>query len=489
MICAPIAEPTVADARGAMVRATTRADLVELRLDHLDAAPTRDDLAALLRDRPCPVIVTNRPASEGGKHDRPDDARLRALEQAMELGADYVDVELERAGRLARRGSSRVIVSYHNFGLTPLNLRETVSRIAEAGADVIKIATMANSLIDNFRVLDVVRDAALPCIGLCMGELGLLSRVLGRKVGALLTYGPMDPARGTAPGQIPVDTLIGLYHYRSIDSGTAVYGVIGNPVGHSISPHIHNAAFRSLGINAVYVPFKVEGDVRTFIEAARGVPVQGYSITIPHKEAALLALDEVASTCRQIGAVNTVVNRNGRLVGSNTDWTAALEAIESRLPDGLGGRRVALVGAGGTARAIAFGLRAKGAATRIYNRTHKRAAELAAAVGCEWAPLDALASLAADVVVNATSVGMTPDVDASPVPASALRSGMVVFDAVYNPARTRLLAEAERKGCIAVSGIEMFVNQAVQQFQTWTGREAPRELMDAVVRERLAAVQ
>ncbi len=487
MICAPLSEPTLDRMRAAMLRAAARADLVELRLDYLDPLPDASALAELIRNRPCPVIVTNRPLAQGGHRDTPDEVRLRSLQAASDLGADYVDVEIESTPHIRRGPRTKLIVSYHNFLSTPLDLASIYTRIVQAGADVAKIATKANSIIDNLRVLDVVRHAAIPCIGLCMGELGTISRILGRKFGSLLTYAPLDPARATAPGQLSLDEMVGLYNYRSINADTQIYGVIGNPIAHSISPEIHNAAFRSLGVNAVYVPFQVEGDVCNFLEAFRGLPVHGYSITIPHKEAAMGAMDEVEPICRDIGAVNTVVNRKGRLVGSNTDWSAAIQAIESALGgEGLAGRRVALVGAGGTARAIAFGLRAKGTNTCIYNRTAARAARLAADVGCRWATLDALPKAEFDILVNSTSVGMHPNTEATPVPDGVLREGAVVFDAVYNPVWTRLLRDAKEAGCRIVTGLEMFVNQAVQQFKTWTGLEAPRELMEAVARERLA---
>jgi len=490
MICVPLAEPTSKQARRSMIEAAARADIVELRLDQFDELPDSKALAGILADRPCPVIVTNRPKSQGGRNDWDDDVRLKTLDAAIELGADYVDVELELAGKIGHRRRTRLVVSYHNFASTPLDLKKKYAELVDTGADVVKLATMANSIIDNLRMFDVLREAAVPCIGLCMGELGLISRVLGRKFGTMLTYAPMDRAKETAPGQVLLDDMIGLYNYRSITSDTAVYGVIGNPVAHSVSPHVHNAAFRALGINAVYVPFKVEGDVRNFIEASRGIPVKGYSITVPHKQDAMAALDEVDSLCRKIGAVNTVVNHKGRLVGSNTDWTAAIEAIETALiGETLAGRRVALIGAGGTARAIAFGLRAKGALTCIFNRTPERARDLAADAECKWRPLDEIESAEADIIINSTSVGMHPNVDETPVPASVFRRKMIVFDAVYNPAETRFLREAKEAGCLTVCGMDMFVNQAAQQFKTWTEMNPPRELMEAIVREQLVSLE
>ncbi len=487
MICVPLAEPSLDKVRQAMVYAATRADLVEVRLDYLDTVPDPAEFAALIANRPCPVIITHRSADQGGHGDWPDEVRLKTLQAAIELRADYVDVELDHAARLRRGPQTRLIVSYHNFTATPLNLESVYSKVVQAGADVVKLATTANSILDNLRMFEVLRHAAKPCIGLCMGELGVISRILGRKFGSMLTFAPMNATQATAPGQLSLDELVGLYNYRSLNEETRIYGVIGNPIGHSISPHIHNAAFRSLGINAVYVPFRVENDVCNFIEAGRGMPVHGYSVTIPHKQQAMQAMDEVDPICRDIGALNTVVNRKGRLIGSNTDWSSATQAIESAMPgEGLPGQRVALVGAGGTARAIAFGLKHKGAKVCIYNRTPERARALAAEVQCEARSIEQLATADVAVIANSTSVGMFPNVDASPVPKEALRPGRVVFDAVYNPVHTRLLCEAAEAGCRTATGLQMFVNQAAQQFKIWTGLEAPHELMESVARERLA---
>jgi 3-dehydroquinate dehydratase/shikimate dehydrogenase len=271
-----------------------------------------------------------------------------------------------------------------------------------------------------------------------------------------------------------------------------------------MSPAIHNAAFAASAMDAVYLPLRVE-KVEEFIKAFRSLGVQGYSVTIPHKEAAIKAVDEVDSFVRQIGALNTIVVRNGRLCGYNTDWLAAITAIEKAMTDApagnlhlqsairnpqsaispLRGKRVAVLGAGGTARALAFGLRHRDATTYILNRTVERAERLAKEVGCQWGPIGHLGRLEYDVLANTTSVGMHPKVDETPVPAELLRKGLVVFDAVYNPPATRLLREAEAAGCITVSGVDMFVSQAVAQFEMWTGRPAPVEVMREVVMRRL----
>jgi len=333
-----------------------------------------------------------------------------------------------------------------------------------------------------------------------------VSRVLGPKFGAFLVFASLEAGREAAPGQVPVRDLLDLYRFRTVGPATRVYGVIANPVAHSMSPAIHNAAFAQCGLDAVYLPFRVD-DPADFIPAYKELPMDGYSVTIPHKQAVIPLLDEVEPLARRIGAVNTIVMRDGRLCGSNTDWSAAVKAIESGLQGGTGvppvahrpeacatgedvlaGKTVLLLGAGGASRAIAFGLAERGCRVVIANRTHERAEKLAADVGCEAVPLNEVGSVAYHVLVNGTSLGMHPKVDATPLDASLLRPGALVFDSVYNPLETRLLREARAAGCRTVDGLEMFVNQAVQQFELWTALPAPRAVMRSVVESRLRHV-
>jgi 3-dehydroquinate dehydratase/shikimate dehydrogenase len=505
MICIPIIGRTQGEIEADMASAARLADVVELRMDYAPGA----DLRRLLEKRAGPVIVTNRPAREGGAFTGPEDERLALLQTAVDLGAEYVDVEWDSVGRirrggLARRsfgegGRTKLIVSHHDFQRTPEDLVRLHAEIVRSGADIAKIACMACNLRDNLRIFDLLRTSKHPTIALCMGELGLISRVLGRKFGNVLTYGSLGTGKESAPGQVTAAELRGLYRYKKIRAATAIYGVIANPVAHSMSPAIHNAAFEETGLDAVYVPLKVETDPAGFVKAFRSLDVQGYSVTLPHKEAILPAMDEVDELARKIGAVNTVVNRNGRLVGANTDVTAAVSALEAALSGDparrkpgkrspLNGKRVLLIGAGGAARAVAFGLVARGAKVMVANRTRERAVRLARELGCDSCALSELPSRRADVLINTTSVGMWPNVEETPAPASALRKNMVVFDAVYNPPETRLIREAKAAGCRTVSGIAWFVNQAAAQFELWTGKSAPREVMERVIRKKLSAL-
>ncbi|MFW6164422.1 MAG: type I 3-dehydroquinate dehydratase, partial [Planctomycetota bacterium] len=246
-------------------------DVAELRLDYIQSP----DLSRLLEGRPCPVIVTCRPAREGGRWRGNEGRRLELLAEADRLGADYVDVELDALPHFHRHGNARLIVSYHNYDQTPDDLQAVARRIESSDADVVKLATMATSLADNLTAFDVLRNAAKPTICLTMGEHGHVSRVLGPKFGAFLVFASLGSGREAAPGQVPVDDLLGLYRFRDIGPATKIYGVIANPVAHSMSPAIHNAAFADTGFDAVYLPFRVD-DPATFIPAFQALPAEGY---------------------------------------------------------------------------------------------------------------------------------------------------------------------------------------------------------------------
>jgi 3-dehydroquinate dehydratase/shikimate dehydrogenase len=324
-----------------------------------------------------------------------------------------------------------------------------------------------------------------------MGERGVVSRILAPRFGSLLTFASLNPAGATAPGQLTINELLNLYRSCDINEDTELFGVIANPVAHSMSPLIHNAAFWHLGMNRVYLPFLVD-DVTDFIARFRELPVKGFSVTLPHKERAMESADEIDPETRRIGALNTLVERHGKLVGTNTDRSAALGAMEHALGgrqagvSPLKGKRVVLIGARGTARAVGVGLVDAGAKVKILNRTAEKAQALADELGCEWGPLDDLSvARDADVIINTTPIGMHPNVDESIVPADFLRKGMLVFDAVYNPVETKLIREARSSGCLTVTGLEMFVAQAAEQFHLFTGEKPPVDVMRSVVEAKL----
>ncbi|KPJ63427.1 MAG: hypothetical protein AMS15_00265 [Planctomycetes bacterium DG_23] len=485
LLCVPITAETTEAAILDMYKAEEVADMVELRLDYIHDL----DLGRLLGHKALPVIATCRPVSEGGRFAGDQSSRLRLLQDAVGLGADFVDIELEAWADFKARGKSKRIVSYHNLTETPANLDSIVKSLRSTDAHIIKIATTATSILDNLVIFDLLQKSKRAMIALCMGEDGLISRVLAPKFGSFLTFAALSEGKESAPGQLPAAELKSLYRFNEINKKTEIYGVIGNPIAHSMSPAIHNAAFGHLGLNKVYLPFRVD-DVVAFVEAFKAVEVKGYSVTIPHKENVIAALDEVDELAQKIGAVNTVVEKRARLIGSNTDSSAAIFSLEQALgesPEGvvLSGKRVVVLGAGGAARAIAFGLRQCGAKTTILNRTVKRAKRLAEEVGAQWGPLSDASKVEMDILVNATSVGMYPEVDETPVDKEVFRPGLVVFDMIYNPLEARLLREAKDAGCKCVSGLDMFVEQAKEQFELWTGKKAPTDLMRQIVLERL----
>ena len=486
-LCVPITEPDTDCALAAMQALPPEVDVVELRLDMMESW----DLRRLCSARDRPIIATNRPTREGGRCTDPESERLAVLRRAAEFGADYVDVELDAVAHLGHLpGPCRRIVSRHETGGTPSHLNDLLRRILRTDPDVAKIVVTARDAADVPPVLELLRrhGAGRPLIALSMGEEGVASRVLAPKFGAFLTFASRDTGKESAPGQVTVERMLGMYRFGSIGPATPVYGVVANPVAHSMSPAIHNAALAALGLEGVYLPFKAT-DLPRFLDGFEACDLRGLSVTIPHKQAMLPLMHEVEPLAAAVGAVNTVALRDGHRYGCNTDVAAAVEAIGRAAHragmDPLSERTVLLVGAGGAARAIAYGLRGKVAQITIANRTVSRAQALAAELGAEACGLDEMTGLGPDVIVNSTSVGMWPEVDRSPVPASMLRGGMVVFDAVYNPIRTRLLREAEAAGAVTATGLEWFVSQAAAQFELWTGRPAPREVMAEVLRSRL----
>jgi len=252
-----------------------------------------------------------------------------------------------------------------------------------------------------------------------------------------------------------------------IDARTELYGIIGNPVRHSLSPLLHNRAFRRMGVNALYLAFEVI-DLKDALRGIKGLGIRGVSVTIPFKTEVVSLLDEVEETARKIGAVNTILNREGRLIGYNTDWHGAMEALEQRV--NLSGKKVLLLGAGGAARAIGFGLREKGSQVVIVNRSTDKAKKLAEELGFVYQPWLSVGTLDPEVIINATSVGMYPDDQESPFPKEILKEGMTVMDIVYRPLRTRLLQEAQERGCLTIDGLEMLARQGARQFEIWTGK-------------------
>jgi 3-dehydroquinate dehydratase/shikimate dehydrogenase len=490
------------------------ADLIEWRIDRLtDDAVGLDQL---IERCPLPCIVTCRPIWEGGEYKHDEVGRLALFQRVAGASRPpaYIDVELAAYQSTAAVkpcvesfGDTGLILSAHDFDTRPADLLSKLEAMAQQEAcRVIKVAWQARSLRDNIEAFEIIGQKLKPTIALCMGPFGLPSRVLARKFGALLTFASLDDDAATAPGQVSIGQMKNLYRWDSIDSKTQVYGVIGYPVGHSMSPAIHNAGFDQTGYNGVYLPMPIglgyesfKATVGTWLEF-KALHFRGASVTIPHKENLLRFVaeqgGEIEELAQTIGAANTLtVRADGAIYASNTDYAAALDSVCAALDierGDLGGRRVAVIGAGGAARAVVAGFAAYGAEVVIYNRTPAKALALAEPFG-EDGPvvgtaLDQLDASDCEMFINCTPIGMHPDVDASPLSAGKLQSlgrGAVVFDTIYNPAETMLVRQAKEAGCVTISGAEMFVRQAAGQFELWTDHAAPRDVFGQVLKKYL----
>ncbi|MCP3905092.1 MAG: type I 3-dehydroquinate dehydratase, partial [Planctomycetes bacterium] len=444
---------------------------------------------------PAPCLVTCRPEWEGGGFGGVEATRVELLEAIAATGARprYVDIELAAyrrsgfAGVLAGFGETGLILSSHDFDGRPADLIQRVEALtAEDDASVVKVAWRARSIRDNLEAFDLLAERRKPMVALCMGDFGLPSRVLAGKFGGFLTFGVLDAGATSAPGQPTLVELRSRYRFDDIGPRTRVYGVIGWPVAHSRGPDLHNAGFAAVDHDGVYLPLPVPPEWEHF-KASVGALVDherldfsGASVTIPHKEHLVRFVIErgghVDPLAARLGAANTLVVGDDRSLScTNTDAPAAVETLGA-----VAGQRVAVLGAGGVARAVAGGLADAGMRVVVFNRTAQRAEALARDLGrgVESAGLDDLAG-GFDVYVNCTPVGMEggPDPDGSPLPESiALDEQTTVFDTVYAPARTPLVREAEARGARVVTGVEMFVRQAALQFERWTGQAAPMDV-------------
>jgi len=469
------------------------AKMIELRLDFLAKAP---DFKRLLHERPCPMVATIRRPSDGGRFPGDEEERMMLLRQAIVAGFDWVDLETDIADKIPRFGTVKRIVSYHNLHEVPEDLEIIYERMCRQDADVVKLAVTATQSTENIRLLKLLQEATTPTVALCMGDLGTCTRILAAKYGAPFAYAAFNKERNIAPGILSFQELHKVYHYEKIDADTKVFGVIGDPVGHSLSPLIHNRAFEKSGINAVYVPFRVpRSELANFLQYFEWLPVHGYSVTIPHKETVAKLPGKHDQAVEDVGAANTLVRTETGWRIYNTDAQAALDSLVAHLPAGEDGRptpishrTVLLLGAGGVARALAHMLHREGVNLTISNRTHERAAALAEEIGCRVIEWEGRHTILCDTLVNCTSVGMYPNMDESPVHHSILKPGLFVFDTIYTPETTMLIREAQQRGCFTLTGVDMFVRQAAAQFKLFTGKDAPVDLMTEVVRRALSPV-
>ena len=461
--------------------------LLELRLDYLthpaQVLPKLKQFAGFHRD--VILVATCRRAPNGGKFRGSATSQLEILSKAAAAGCQLVDIELETANALKEkeinklRQQAGVIISYHDFRATK-KLDEVWEQMHQLPADHIKVVSTAKSLSDNVKMLRLLeqRSDVASTVGVCMGEAGIISRILNVRSGSEFTFASAQAGEETAPGQIAARALRDVYRIDRVDAATKVYGVAGDPIGHSLSPQMMNTAFRRENINAVYVPLQTR-DVADLLHCVREIPIQGLSITMPLKEEILQHLDKSDALSAKIGACNTLIrSQDGKIYGFNTDVAGVVRPLEQRLS--LAGAKVLVVGAGGAARAAVFGLKERNAEVWVMNRTAERGQKLARQAHAHYVSHPQLKKLEFDVIINATPVGMNSQRPQSPIDESELRT-RYLFDLIYNPVETKLVKLAQAKGIQVIPGTEMFVHQGARQFEIWTGKPAPAEDMHRAV--------
>lgn len=476
LLCVTVTGATTAELRQRR-DAVPDADLVELRLDTV-ADPS---VAGALAGRRRPVIVTCRPQWEGGAFKGSEEERKQILADALSLGAEYVDIEWRARFEdlIAQAGGRRIVLSAHDYLGVPIDLTARVHAMRSTGAEVIKVAATLTSLSDCVPLLDLGaqsgRQSGLVLIG--MGPYGFATRVLAGRFGSIWTYaGSLKEI-----GQLSAQALLKDYQFRSVTDTTAIYGVAGGSVLHSVSPAMHNAAFRAARVDAVYLPLPAvsAADFTTF---GRAIGISGASVTIPLKVSLFDQVDEVYAVARRIGAINTIRVDNGRWIGGNTDASGFLEPLREKVE--LAGLRASVLGAGGAARAVLVALASSGGAVTLHARNRGQAEETAMVTSVDLGPWPPEPG-SWDLLINCTPIGMYPATDDSPIAAAQL-TGRYVYDLVYNPSMTRLLRDAAARGCETIGGLEMLVAQAREQYQWWIGTKPQAGVMREAALKRLA---
>ena len=469
---------------------------LEFRLDYLTRpALILPKIKRFMEYRPhVMAIATCRRAIAGGKFRGSVASELDVLSKAAAAGCQLVDLELQSAVRckpeqLKRlRGRAAVIISYHDFRGTR-KLEETLEKMRKFPADFYKIVGTATALYDNVTMMKFLEKESdrHSLIGVCMGEQGIISRILGVRAGSAFTFAAISADDKTAPGQMTAQDLRSTYRIEQVDAATRVYGVAGDPVAHSLSPAIMNAALRRENVNGVYVALHAKA-LKDLLACVREIPIHGLSITMPYKEAILKYLDNTDSHTAKIGACNTVVRaQDGKLYGFNTDATGVIRPLEQRVT--IEKARILVLGAGGAARAAVYGLKERGAEVYILNRSAGPAQKLARSARARMMKRADMKKTSFDVIINATPVGMG-NTRESPLNENEINA-RYLFEMIYDPAETRLVKLAKQRGLQVIPGIEMFVHQAARQFEIWTGKPAPCDDMLRVVtlalQERAAA--
>lgn len=503
-VCISVCEPTLPALELAIAAAAEACDLIEVRLDCLNPIELETDAAPvtkLLKEADCESILTFRPLEQGGLRSLDDETRHAFWSGAI-FSESFFDVELDLAERFNSPKSpsplpidwSRTICSQHDFAGVPAQLDRLYDRLAATPARILKVAVQANDATDClpvFHLLARARTEGREMIAIAMGTAGIATRILGPSRGAFLTYASRENETATAPGQISASELTEVYRIEKIDQQTRIFGLIGVPVSHSVSPQMHNAAFAAVGTNAVYIPFEVH-DAKAFIKRmihprTRELDwnVGGFSVTAPHKSAVMDQLDWIEPVAAEIGAVNTIVIEDEALHGYNTDARGFIKPLVKKFGD-LREARCAVIGAGGAASAASSGLQQAGANVTLFARDAAKAGALAERFDAASMKLEEARFVDFDIVINATPLGTAGEFEAvTPARARQLRGARLVYDLVYNPTETRFLREAREAECETLGGLSMLVAQAAEQFELWTGAAPPQDVMSEAAQRAL----
>jgi len=465
MICVPICEASIESMQEGLKYALSIADLAEIRLDYLSEL-NESALERLIKsENKQKLIITCRRKNEGGKAELSETHRINILKKAISLGAGYVDIELSSNKSIIteiikNKKESKIILSHHDFASSK-NLICTYDKLASFKPDIIKIVSTAQNLSDNLLIKELLRSAKLPTIAFCMGEKGITSRVLALCWGSYLTFA--HKSQKTAEGQISLDDALNIYRVKEISKKTKILGLIGNPVMQSKGKTVHNILLREK--NCVYIPFQTE-KLSDFFKLSAGLNFLGASITMPYKEEVMDYLDNIDKPAKEIGAVNTISYTNNKMTGFNTDYIGIIAPLSKSIE--LKNKKIIILGAGGAARAAVYGLRKYTPHIRILNRTKNKAKQLADEFKCQYGSIDDIETC--DVIINASSVGMSPNTNNSLIKKEFFTKE-IVFELVYNPKMTQLLKDAKEKGLEIIYGIDMYKYQAVEQIKLWTGIE------------------
>lgn len=492
MITASIMPSSQKEATTLLENALEKGELAEIRIDLISDLNLLEISNRYDKNR---IILTNRKKDEGGSFEGSDSERISPLIEALKIGFGFIDIESSSIDSLHNliskkreyNSKTKIIISYHNFEETPENLKEILLQMENQDHDIIKIVAYAKDISDNLIIKDLLSSRpsqSKKVISFLMGEKGEISRILCNSWGSYTSYAPLKGVGKTAPGQIPIEFLNDVYKVNSINSNFDIYGLIGNPVKESIGYYVHNKLFSYYNMDAVYLNFLVD-DLDRFMDSFKG-QFKGLCVTMPFKEKIIPYLNTIDPMAQKIGAINTIKKSNEGLFGTNTDWIGAVYSIEKLTS--INNKKVLILGAGGAGKAIAFGIKNRQGEVIIANRDKKKAIELSKNLGVETVLWEDRNGAEFDILVNATKIGMKPEENNCPMEDSFFAkdlSGITVFDAVYSPIETRLLMKSREQGAKIANGLDMYIGQAMAQFELWTGIKPSPEKMEEFSREAL----